>query len=883
MKKSASAFCNALSEAAIVVAAAFLTQSGVCAQAAPQYPFQNPDLPTAQRVDDLVSRLSPAEKVSQMSTDAAAIPRLGIPKYYWWSECLHGNASAGLATVFPEPIGLAATFDLGLESEVASATSDEDRAKYNQTVRDNAPAPFQGLTFFAPNINIVRDPRWGRGQETYGEDPYLTSQFGVTFIRGLQGNDPKYLKVVATPKHFAVHSGPEPERHRFDAVVSDYDLHDTYLPAFQAAIERGRAQSIMGAYSAVDGIPDCASPLLLQTNLRQGWGFDGYVVSDCDAIGDIYSAHHYADSRAAAAADGVKAGCDLDCGGTYNSLTDALTQGLVTEAQIDVSVKRLFTARMRLGMFDPSAYVKYAQIPMSVIDSPAHRQIALRAARESVVLLKNENNFLPLSPKIKSLAVIGPNADAIPVLLGNYNGTPSHAVTVLQGLKDRAPTLDIEYAKGCDLTGLSDLSVVPDTALRHNGRPGLQAEYFSDQELQGAPDVTRIDQNIDFDWGKANPVPALPTQHISARWTGELIAPQAGDYTLSVRGDDGFRLFVDGRKVIDDWTIHPTESRSYQLPLKAQQVVPIKLEYFQAEGGAEIHLLWRRPTENPFDDAVAAAKRADAVVFVGGISSALEGEEGTNGNGDRQNLNLPDVQEKLLQALAAAGKPIVFVLLNGSAMSVNWAQAHVRAIVEAWYPGEEGGNGVADVLLGNYDPAGRLPVTFYKSTDQLPAFTDYAMKDRTYRYFTGEPLYPFGYGLSYTQFRYSGLKLPKSVKDGQGATVTAEVENVGSREGDEVTELYVRPAPNAALRQIAPDQPMPRLELASFMRSHLAPHERKTVSFFLTPEQLRLVNAKGERSLQPGTWQIFVGGRQPSLSKAGTQAKDIVSGYLRVR
>lgn len=878
MRRTKALRSGAFAIVAAILAAAYLAAQGAFAQAAPAYPFQNPALPIAPRVDDLVGRMTLPEKISQMTTNAAAIPRLGVPKYYWWSECLHGNALAGLATVFPEPIGLAASFDLSLESQVATATSDEDRGKYNQTVLGNQPAPFRGLTFFAPNINIFRDPRWGRGQETYGEDPYQTEQFGVTFVKGLQGDDPKYLKVIATPKHFAVHSGPEPLRHKFNAVVSNYDLHDTYLPGFQAAIEQGGAQSIMGAYSALDGIPDNASPLLLQDNLRQAWGFTGYVVSDCGAIDDIYGQHHYADSLAAAAADAVKAGCDLDCGGAYKSLGDAVKRGLITEAQIDVSVKRLFTARMRLGMFDPQSQVKYAQIPVSVVDSAAHRQIALQAARESIVLLKNDKNTLPLSPDIKSIAVIGPNADNVPVLLGNYHGTPSSADTILQGLKNRAPKLNIEYVKGCDITSLGNLGIVPASALRSNGQSGLHAEYFSNQDLTGAPTVTRTDKTVDLNWGGVNPVPGLPIQHFSARWAGEMVAPETGDYEIGVRGDDGFRLYVNGKKVIDDWSVHPPKSQAYSLSLKAGQVVPIKLEFFQAKGGAEVHLLWHQPTQKLFTDAIAAARRADAVIFVGGISQSQEGE-----GHDRSSIDLPDVQQRLLQALSATGKPIVMVLLNGSALSINWAAAHVPAIVEAWYPGEEGGDAVAEVLLGNYNPAGRLPVTFYKSMSQLPDFEDYAMKNRTYRYFTGQPLYPFGCGLSYTQFRYSNLQMPSEVKDGQGITVTVDVQNTGAKAGDEVSELYLRPSPDAKSREIAPGQPMPRLELAGFTREHLAPQEKRAVSFTLTPEQLRLVDMQGKRTLQPGKWRIYVGGRQPMLDKDEAKSHDLVSGALTVR
>lgn len=852
-----------------VLGAGLALVSAASAQAQAAFPFQDPSLPTAQRVNDLVSRMTLDEKAAQMGTDAPAIPRLGLPAYYWWSECLHGDA-VGPATVFPEPIGLAATFDLSLHAQVANAISDEDRAWYNQTGGVGKPQGFHGLTFFAPNINIFRDPRWGRGQETYGEDPYLTAQFGTVYVKGLQGSDPKYFKVIATSKHYAVHSGPEPERHKFDAVVSKYDLYDTYLPAFQATVEKAHAQSVMGAYSSLFGVPANASDLLLKENLRDKWGFDGYVVSDCGAIGDIFYNHHYAKSVEEAAADAVKAGCDLDCGGEYSALPNAVKQGLITEAQIDVSVKRLFTARMQLGMFDPPAQVAYAQIPASVIDSPAHRQLALRAAHESLVLLKNEHHQLPLSSSIKSLAVIGPNADEVGVLLGNYNGTPSHAVTALQGIRQRAGSgIKVEYVKGSTLTGLSDLTPIPTSALRSGGQPGLHGEYFSNQDLTGNPFAVRQDTQVDLNWARGNPVPGLPVVHISARWTGELVAPVDGEYTLGARGDDGFRLYVNDQKVLDDWSEHAPDTRSYTVTLKAGQAVPIRLEYFQAEQGAEVALLWKQPGQNKYDDALAAAKRADAVIYVGGISSQIEGEEGTGGNGDRTTLDVPQVQDDLLKALYATGKPVILVMMNGSALSVNWAQAHLPAIVEAWYPGEEGGTALADVLFGDYNPSGRLPVTFYQSVNDLPPFRDYAMKNRTYRYFDGKPLYSFGYGLSYTKFVYSDLHLPKQTQAGQSVSVSVQVENMGSRAGDEVTELYLRPDPKGKERQIAPGQPMPRVILAGFTRVTLAPHARGLVHFTLTPEQLMLLDANGDRTLQPHTWQVFVGGSQPDLSHSG--------------
>nr|MDQ2687763.1 glycoside hydrolase family 3 C-terminal domain-containing protein [Armatimonadota bacterium] len=714
--------------------------AGAFAQAPATMPFQNPDLPTAQRVDDLVGRMTLPEKVRQMQTDAPAIERLGVPEYHWWSESLHGTAVSP-ATVFPQAIGLAATWNTDLHSQVATAIGDEDRATYNVTVARTGHAEgFHGLTYFAPNINIFRDPRWGRGQETYGEDPYLTGRFGVAYIQGLQGNDPQYFKVVATAKHYAVHSGPEPERHRFDAVVSEYDLFDTYLPAFEAAVRQGHVDSVMGAYSSLDGVPDCANPRLLDTILRKDWGFDGYVVSDCGAIGDISGGHHYAPTNEAGSALAVKAGCDITCGGEYVALEKSVAQGLITEAQIDTSVKRLFTARMRLGMFDPPARVPYSKLGAADIESQKHQQLALQAARESLVLLKNDRNTLPFGNAIRHIAVIGPNADAVGVQRGNYNGTSAHEVSVLTGLKQRAPQgVTVEYVEGVGLTTLSDLSTVPSDALRSGGKPGLHGEYFNNETLQGPPVATRQDAQIAFHFSGNGPVAGLTQFHYSARWTGELIASRDGEYTLGVRGDDGFRLFVNDQKVIDDWGVHPAETKTTTLTLKAGQAVPIQLEYYQGVGDAEISLLWKQPGQAQFEDALAAARRADAVVFVGGISAQLEGEEGTNGNGDRTTLDIPQVQQDLLQAVAGVGKPVVVVLMNGSALSVNWAQAHVPAILESWYPGEAGGTAVAEALFGDYNPAGRLPVTFYKSTDQLPPFRDYAMKGRTYRYFMGEP------------------------------------------------------------------------------------------------------------------------------------------------
>lgn len=684
-------------------------------------------LDTAQsfetRAADLVSRMTLAEKVSQMRNDAPSVERLDIPEYNWWNECLHGVGRAGIATVFPQAIGLAATWNTDLLGEVADAIGTEARAKHHEAVRQGNRGWYYGLTFWTPNINIFRDPRWGRGQETYGEDPYLTARMGVTFVTHLQGDHERYLKAAACAKHFAVHSGPEHERHFFNAEVSLRDLWDTYLPAFEALVREAKVEAVMGAYNRLYGEPCCASPTLLQHILRERWGFQGHVVSDCWAIDDIYLHHQVVATAEEAAALAVNAGCDLECGCVYDALVRAVEQGLIDESTIDRAVTRLMLTRFKLGMFDPLEEVPHANIPFSANDCTAHRALALRAARESIVLLKNTDGLLPLPKDLKRIAVIGPNADDATVLLGNYNGTPSEPVTVLQGLRDKLPDAQIAYARGSGVRGI-------DTS----GYAG----------------------------------------------------------------------------------------------------------------------------------ALAAAQDADIVIFVGGLSQAIEGEDGqeesvTDGgrsDGDRSDIALPKVQEDLLRALYGVGKPVVLVLLSGSAIAVPWAAANVPAILTAWYPGQAGGTAVADVLFGDSNPAGRLPVTIYRSTDDLPDFRDYRMEHRTYRYFSGEPLYPFGYGLSYTSFAYRDLRLSSEiVTPTQGITVTVDVENTGSRAGDEVVQLYVR--------DLDASIPVARHCLAGFKRIALEPGETGQVEFQLEPGQFTLVNSVGERVYEAGAFALFVGGGQP--------------------
>ncbi len=871
--------------AAVLVVVASCPFPLVAQQRPAKAPYLDPALPAERRADDLVSRMTLEEKISQMMNAAPAIPRLSIPEYDWWNEALHGVAFSGVATVFPQAIGLGATFDPDLVGRVAEVISTEARAKYNEAQRQGNHGRFYGLTFWSPNINIFRDPRWGRGQETYGEDPYLTSRLGVAFVRGLQGNDPKYLKVVSTPKHYAVHSGPESLRHRFDAAASDRDLRETYLPAFRATVIEGKAASVMCAYNRVNGQPCCENTRLLADILRGEWGFGGYVVSDCGAVGDIFAYHKVAPSQEAASARAVKAGTDLDCGDEYATLLAAVKQGLISEGEIDRAVKRLFIARFRLGMFDPPEMVPFSKIPFSENDSTEHRRLAAEAARESLVLLKNDG-ALPLRKDLGTIAVIGPNADDVDVLLGNYNGQPSRAVTPLEGIRRAvSEKTKVVSVRGASLTSVEGVPI-PSSSLTPAGaapgQHGLRAEYFANRDLSGTPALIRVDSEIAFDWGVGSPAPEIPTDNFSARWTGKLVAPVSGTYALGATADDGVRVYLDGKLVAEDWTEHAPRTITGQVTLEAGRAYDVKVEYFESHIGAVAKLVWMPPSagENHFTEAVEAAKKSDAVVMVLGISSKLEGEEmnvtepGFKG-GDRTSIDLPERQQRLLEAVAATGKPIVVVLLSGSALAVNWADDHANAIVQAWYPGEEGGTALADVLFGDYNPAGRLPVTFYKSLDQLPPFDSYAMDGRTYRYFKGEPLYPFGYGLSYTRFGYSNLVLPKTVAAGAPMTVRATVTNIGTRAGDEVIELYVTDV-EASVR-------VPVRSLQGVQRIHLAPGERREVSFTLEPRQLAIINDSGATVVEPGEFSVSVGGKQPGFKgRTDAATTSVVEGRFRV-
>ncbi|WBY63589.1 glycoside hydrolase family 3 C-terminal domain-containing protein [Thermocaproicibacter melissae] len=695
--------------------------------------YKDESLSFEERAKDLVSRMTLEEKISQMQHSAPAIERLGIPSYNWWSEALHGVARAGVATVFPQAIGMAATFDEELLQKIGDVVSTEGRAKYHEFQRKGDHDIYKGLTFWAPNVNIDRDPRWGRGQETYGEDPYLTSRLGVAYIKGIQGDDPKYLKAAACAKHFAVHSGPEAERHSFNAVVSQKDLWETYLPAFEAAVLEGDVAGVMGAYNRTNGEPCCGSKTLLLDILRKEWGFKGYTTSDCWAIKDFNENHKVTGSIEESAALAVKNGCDLNCGCAYASLMKAYNQGLIEEKDIDLAVYHLMLIRMRLGMFDDPKHVPFASIPYEANDCEEHKKFSLEVSKKSLVLLKNRDNFLPLDrKKIHSIAVIGPNADSHAALEGNYNGTASEYVTVLEGIREAVePGTRVYFAEGCHLY--------------KNSVSGLGEKY------------------------------------------------------------------------------------------------------------------------DRFAEAISAAEHADVAVVCLGLDASIEGEEGDTSNefasGDKLNLKLPGTQEALLEEITKTGTPVILVLMTGSAMAITWADEHVDAIVQAWYPGAQGGRAIASLIFGDYSPSGRLPVTFYRTDEDLPDFKDYAMENRTYRFFKGVPLYPFGYGLSYTRFEYSKPVLAKdTITAGSDLEVRATVKNVGKMESDEIVQMYLKDV-EASVR-------VPNWQLAGFRRVHLKPGESVEVAFTLKARQMALIDDNGNCVLEPGLFRVAVGGSQPDARSA---------------
>ena len=857
--------------------------------------YRNLDFSIETRVNDLVARLTLEEKVSQMLYNAPAIERLNVPDYVWWNECLHGVARAGDATVFPQAIALGATWDRDLMYKAATVISDEARAKHHAFVRKGQRGIYQGLTFWSPNINLFRDPRWGRGMETYGEDPYLMGEMAVQFVRGLPGDHPRYLKSIATVKPCAVHSGPEPLRHTFNAIVNERDLRQSYLPHFRKSIIEGKAESVMCAYNRFDGCPCCGSHPLLQDILRGKWGFQGYVVSDCGAIRDIYHSHHTADNSIEASAIAVKGGTDLNCGrnweekyewlNEYHNLVQAVELGLMTEGSINASVKRLFTARFKLGMFDPEDQVPFTQIPYSVVNSEKHKKTAENAARKSMVLLKNNNHLLPLSKDLKTLAVIGPNAQDIEVMYGNYNGYSRYPVTPLQGIRAKVHgNTRVLYAPGCrHAQNMPMYTIIPNCVLytgKNKQQHGLKGEYFGNRDLQGEPVFTRVDSVIDFNWFNDTPDERLPDDQFSVRWTGVIVPEVSGKYNIAATGKNGCRLYLNEKLIADFYTLHQAGYSGVTLDLQAGKAYTVRLEFYDTVNAALVSLVWDPLFRDLHTAALDAAKQAEAVILCMGLSPRLEGEEmnvpveGFQG-GDRISLALPAVQRSLMQDIHALGKPVVLVLMNGSPLALPWADQHIPAILEAWYPGEAAGTALADILFGDYNPAGRLPLTFYKSADQLPPFENYAMQGRTYQYFQGEPLFPFGHGLSYTRFEYSNLQCPDSIASGEPVRISVDVTNTGSRDGEEVVQLY--------LTDLQASVPVPIRSLQGFQRVFLQSGNTETIEFELTPRQMSLIDNHNTRVVEPGGFRISVGGKQPGFTgSADAATTTVISGGFRV-
>lgn len=828
--------------------------------------------PSMQQAQALVARMSLAEKASQLQHDSPAIPRLGIPAYNWWSEGLHGVARADVATVFPQAIGLAATWDTPLVRRVGDAIGTEFRAKFLNTVgADGSSGLYRGLTVWSPNVNIFRDPRWGRGQETYGEDPHLTARMGVAFIQGLQGPDARRPRVSAAVKHFAVHSGPEADRHKEDVKVSPRDLVDTYLPAFHAAVTEGRAESVMCAYNAVDGMPACASQRLLQHHLRDEWKFQGHVVSDCGAVADIHMewAHGHVKTPEEAVALAVRAGTDLICdfGGNKTAApattVAAVQQGLLSEAELDRALHRLFDVRLRLGLLAPAGQRPFSEITARDFDTPAHRALNLESARRSLVLLKNDG-LLPLKAAPRRIAVIGPNADSVDALVGNYNGTPSKPITLLAGLKARFPGARIDFVEGTGWVAppLEDLPAGNLCADAACSRPGLHLERFANIRLEGAPSSAALTPQVVFRWGW----PDAYERKESARWSGFLRPGESGEHLFRLKGNRGYRIWIDGELVVDLWDIAwPTSTRG--VTLKAGQTYAVRVEALQTGWEGEQRLQWSRPGASD-EAAVAAAREADLVVFASGLTWELEGEEMTVlapgfAGGDRTRIDLPAPQLRMLERLAALGRPLVLVNFSGSAMAFGPATQQAAAIVQAWYPGGEGGLAVAELLAGDFSPSGRLPLTFYRSAEQLPPFKDYGMQGRTYRWFKGEALFPFGHGLGYARFAYAHAQLARSrVTAGRGTRLSVLLKNESSHEAAEVVQVYAQRSGAMA----------PERTLVAFQRVVLRAGESRRLSFDLDAKAMSVVQGDGRRVVEAGPVWLWVGGGQPVAAVTGVRA-----------
>jgi len=840
--------------------------------------FKNQSLSTEERVSDLISHMTLKEKVSQMRYDAPSIDRLGVPEYNWWNECLHGVARAGEATVFPQAIGMGATWNPDLIFDMGTAVSDEARAKYHRFIEQGQRKMGQGLTFWTPNINIFRDPRWGRGQETYGEDPFLTSKIGVNYIKGLQGDDNTYLKVVATAKHFAVHSGPEKSRHQDNYKTSKKDLYETYLPAFEAAIKEAKVYSVMCAYNRYNDAPCCGSDLLLQKILREDWKFKGYVVSDCWAVADFWQEdkHGVVKTPEEAGALAVKSGTDLNCGNVYDpNLNEAVLKDLIDEKELDTALIRLFTARFKLGMFDDQNDVAWSKIPYSVVASEKHYKLSEQIAKESMVLLKNDNNLLPLSKNIKSIAIIGPNADSKQALLGNYHGTPHNFITPLKGITQKLPNTKINYALGAHIAEeWPTLTAIPKDVLKNGKEIGLKAEYFSNDNFEGAPKFTRNDISIDFVWTPKRPIENLKSDSFSVKWSGEIVPIESGDYRIGLKASSYAKLYVNDSLKFEYSADYEPKLNYFDVKLIANTSYKIRIEYKNTLSDPQAHLVWAKLNKDLLSPAIEAAKKSEVVILCLGLSPEIEGEEmpvvieGFD-KGDRSEITLPKTQLELVKEIYKLGKPTVVVLMNGSALAINWTAENIPAILEAWYPGEFGGKAIADVLFGDYNPSGKLPVTFYKSVNDLPDFKNYDMENRTYKYFKGDVLFPFGYGLSYSDFKYSNFKVDEEISKNKEISISVDIENNSNYSGDEVVQCYITHI-NESIKK------NPIRTLVHFEKVQVKSKKKITVSIKIPPDKYQRINENGEKVSESGKIQISIGGSQPNNMSSNILTKKII-------
>lgn len=823
--------------------------------------YRNPMKTPIERADDLLSRLTLKEKIGLMKDTSYPVGRLGIAPYNWWNEALHGVGRAGLATVFPQAIGMAASFDDSAVLDVFSAVSDEARAKFHDFRRRRQFGRYQGLTFWTPNVNIFRDPRWGRGQETYGEDPYLTGRMGVAVVCGLQGpREAKYNKLHACAKHFAVHSGPEWNRHTFNVEkISNRDLWETYLPAFKDLVQEAKVKEVMCAYNRFEGEPCCSSKRLQVQILRNDWGYEDVIVSDCGAISDFFHVDRHGTHKgpADASADAVISGTDVECGNNYTSLEEAVKEGLITEEQIDISVRRLLKARFELGEMDPDSIVSWAKIPLSVVNCKKHQELALDMARKTMTLLQN-NGILPLSKSGLNIAVMGPNANDSVMQWGNYNGVPGHTITILEGIYSKIGY--VPYEKGCDLVTNNSFESLFNLITTVDGQPGFSARYWNNKEMKGEVVTTQIVSTpFKFDIGGATVFASgVNLTDFSAQYKGIFRPDRSGTVILSISGDDGYRIRVNGEEVINYWGTHAGAKKEYALIAEVGKEYDIEIDYMQDRGGAYLQFDIGNYHEITPDVAVEKVKDADVVIFVGGISPKLEGEEmkvdlpGFRG-GDRTDIELPIVQRKLLKALKDAGKKVIFVNCSGSAIALGPETKVCDAILQAWYPGQAGGLAVADVLFGDYNPAGRLPVTFYTGVEQLPDFEDYSMRGRTYRYMTEKPLFSFGHGLSYTTFRYGVAKVNKNViESNETSILDIPLFNAGNRKGEEVIQVYIR---------FLEDKEAPLKTLRAFRRVSLEAGERQDIRFFLSPASFEFFDSDtNTMRVRPGTYELLYGG-----------------------